>query len=101
MCLSEMTEVQKLAIPHILKGRDTLVKSQTGSGKTLSYAIPLIQSLRSKEPRIQRSNGVYAVILVPTRELALQSLATIKKLVQVMQENVALIYQKLLKLCLC
>lgn len=55
----------------------------TGSGKTLSYAVPLIESLRTRDRKIQRSDGVYAVVLVPTRELALQSLAVIKKLVQV------------------
>lgn len=83
MCHSEMTEVQKRAIPAILEGRDALVKSQTGSGKTLSYAVPMIQSLRSTQPQIRRLDGAYAVILVPTRELALQTLATIKKLTQV------------------
>lgn len=87
MCLSEMTEVQKRSIPHLLKGSDALIKSQTGSGKTLSYAVPMIQSLRSKERKITRADGTYAVILVPTRELALQSLATVKKLVQVSRSS--------------
>ncbi|XP_067939384.1 ATP-dependent DNA helicase DDX31-like [Watersipora subatra] len=82
MCATEMTEVQQRAIPQLLESRDALLKSQTGSGKTLSYAVPLIQILRSKQERIKRSDGVVAVILVPTRELALQSLAVIKKLLQ-------------------
>ena len=59
----------------------------SGSGKTLSYAVPMIQSLRSRDKRISRTDGVYAVILVPTRELALQSLAVIKKLVQVCDDD--------------
>ena len=83
MCLSEMTEVQQRSIPQLLEGKDGLIKSQTGSGKTLSYAVPLIQNLRSKPERIRRADGLFAVILVPTRELALQSLAVIRKLVQV------------------
>lgn len=66
-----------------MESKDALIKSQTGSGKTLSYAVPLIQNLRSKPQKIRRSDGIYAIILVPTRELALQSLAVIKKLVQV------------------
>jgi len=87
MCLAEMTEVQQQAVPHILQGRDALIKSQTGSGKTLAYAVPLVQSLRSKARQIRRADGVLAVVLVPTRELALQSLAVLKKLVQVSHSN--------------
>lgn len=78
-----MTEVQKRSIPSLLTGSDALIKSQTGSGKTLCYSVPLVQRLRSHEPRITRKDGTFALILVPTRELALQSLAVIKKLVQV------------------
>ncbi|XP_053138597.1 probable ATP-dependent RNA helicase DDX31 isoform X2 [Hemicordylus capensis] len=80
--LSSMTSVQKQAIPVLLRGKDALVRSQTGSGKTLGYAIPLVQSLQKKDPKIQRSDGPYALILVPTRELALQSLETIQTLLK-------------------
>ncbi|XP_062815257.1 probable ATP-dependent RNA helicase DDX31 isoform X2 [Anolis carolinensis] len=80
--LSTLTSIQKQAIPVLLQGRDALVRSQTGSGKTLAYGIPLVQSLQGLEPKIQRSHGPYALILVPTRELALQSLETIQKLLK-------------------
>lgn len=70
---SSMTSVQQQAIPSILGGKDTLVKSQTGSGKTLTYALPILHSLMMQAPRVQRSDGVLALVVVPTRELALQS----------------------------
>uniref|UniRef100_A0A8C9ML40 ATP-dependent RNA helicase n=1 Tax=Serinus canaria TaxID=9135 RepID=A0A8C9ML40_SERCA len=60
--------VQKQTIPVLLQGRDALVRSQTGSGKTLAYGIPLVQSLQGMECKIQRSDGPYALVLVPTRE---------------------------------
>ncbi|XP_025917846.1 probable ATP-dependent RNA helicase DDX31 [Apteryx rowi] len=51
-------------------------------GKTLAYGIPLVQSLQGMKPKIQRSDGPYALILVPTRELALQSFETMQKLLK-------------------
>ncbi|XP_027595143.1 probable ATP-dependent RNA helicase DDX31 [Pipra filicauda] len=80
--ISSMTSVQKQTIPVLLQGRDALVRSQTGSGKTLAYGIPLVQSLQGMESKIQRSDGPYALVLVPTRELALQSFDTIQKLLK-------------------
>uniref|UniRef100_A0A8C5P1U0 ATP-dependent RNA helicase n=1 Tax=Jaculus jaculus TaxID=51337 RepID=A0A8C5P1U0_JACJA len=66
--MSHMTSVQKQSIPVLLEGRDALVRSQTGSGKTLAYCIPVVQSLQALESKIQRSDGPYALVLVPTRE---------------------------------
>ncbi|XP_040261203.1 probable ATP-dependent RNA helicase DDX31 isoform X3 [Bufo bufo] len=80
--MSRMTSVQKMTIPALLSGRDALVRSQTGSGKTLAYGVPLVQGLQGVAPKIQRSDGPYALILVPTRELALQSFTTIQKLLK-------------------
>ncbi|NXF09605.1 DDX31 helicase, partial [Smithornis capensis] len=62
--------VQKQTIPVLLQGKDALVRSQTGSGKTLAYGIPLVQSLQGMESKIQRSDGPYALVLVPTREVS-------------------------------
>ena len=67
------TEVQNDAIPAFLSNSDVLIKSPTGSGKTLAYALPLIQRLQQIRPKISRTDGPYAVILLPTRELAVQS----------------------------
>ncbi|XP_069465411.1 ATP-dependent DNA helicase DDX31 [Ambystoma mexicanum] len=80
--INSMTRVQKVTIPALLAGRDAMVRSQTGSGKTLSYGVPLVQSLQGLSPKIQRSDGPFALILVPTRELALQSFDTIQKLLK-------------------
>uniref|UniRef100_A0A665W3M4 ATP-dependent RNA helicase n=1 Tax=Echeneis naucrates TaxID=173247 RepID=A0A665W3M4_ECHNA len=74
--------VQKQTIPALLSGRDAVVRSQTGSGKTLSYAVPLVQSLQSVRPKVTRSDGPLAVIIVPTRELALQTFQTFQKLLK-------------------
>ncbi|XP_071820778.1 ATP-dependent DNA helicase DDX31-like isoform X1 [Apostichopus japonicus] len=82
MGFEHATSVQAKAIPVVMKGGDVLVKSQTGSGKTLAFSIPIIQSLQCAQPKVQRSDGVYAVILAPTRELALQSFETLQTLVK-------------------
>ncbi|XP_042734971.1 probable ATP-dependent RNA helicase DDX31 isoform X1 [Lagopus leucura] len=80
--ICSMTSVQKQTIPVLLQGKDALVRSQTGSGKTLAYGIPLVQSLQGMKSKIQRSDGPYALVLVPTRELALQTFDTIQKLLK-------------------
>ncbi|XP_059141099.1 probable ATP-dependent RNA helicase DDX31 [Physella acuta] len=77
-----LTEVQKKAIPALLNKKDALIRSQTGSGKTLAYAIPIVQSLQARKLRIQRDDGPYALVIVPTRELALQSYETFLKLLK-------------------
>lgn len=48
------------------------MRSPTGSGKTLAYLAPLVHSLAGTQPRISRADGTHAVVLVPTRELAVQ-----------------------------
>jgi hypothetical protein len=65
-------QVQKQSIPVLLSGRDALVRSPTGSGKTLAYLAPMVHSLAGAQPRISRADGTFAVVLVPTRELAVQ-----------------------------
>ncbi|XP_057667803.1 probable ATP-dependent RNA helicase CG8611 [Diorhabda carinulata] len=75
-----LTNVQEKAIPVILKGRNVLIRSQTGSGKTLAYAVPILNSVQSITPRLQRTDGVQAIIIVPTRELALQTQELLKKI---------------------
>ncbi|NXL62748.1 DDX31 helicase, partial [Chordeiles acutipennis] len=67
--INSMTSVQKQTIPVLLQGKDALVRSQTGSGKTLAYGVPLVQSLQGMKSKIQRSDGPYALVLVPTREV--------------------------------
>lgn len=83
MAITTMTTVQKKAIPVILTGKDVLIRSQTGSGKTLAYALPIIENLQSIRPKLSRNCGTKALVVVPTRELALQSYECFLKLIKV------------------
>ncbi|KAK7281341.1 hypothetical protein RIF29_09232 [Crotalaria pallida] len=74
------TLVQAQAIPVILSGRHALVNAATGTGKTIAYLAPVIHHLQSYENRIQRSDGTFALVLVPTRELCLQVYEILLKL---------------------
>jgi superfamily II DNA/RNA helicase len=64
--ITEPVQVQAEAIPALLAGRDVVMEAQTGSGKTLAYLIPLVEKLPRGGP------GPRALIVTPTRELALQ-----------------------------
>ena len=67
------TPVQAQAIGLVLDGRDLLVSAKTGSGKSLSFCLPLLQALAENQvPAAGRQRRVRALILVPTRELAVQ-----------------------------
>ncbi|XP_050308151.1 probable ATP-dependent RNA helicase CG8611 [Anthonomus grandis grandis] len=70
---SVLTNVQEKSIPTILAGKNCLIRSQTGSGKTLTYAIPILNTLVNITPKLKRTDGIQAIIVVPTRELALQT----------------------------
>src|SRR5467141_390303 len=61
------TPVQAAAIPQALEGKDVLATAQTGTGKTLAFLIPVIEHLLQ-----QKTAGIAALVLVPTRELAMQ-----------------------------
>jgi len=78
--VKSMTTVQSKAIPVIMADKDVLVKSQTGSGKTLAFAVPILQKLQEIRPKTQRSDGTYALIIVPTRELAIQCFEWFQKI---------------------
>ena len=66
----EMTAIQRATLPHALCGRDVLGAAKTGSGKTLAYVIPLVELLWRK--KWGRQDGVGALVISPTRELAIQ-----------------------------
>ncbi|HZU12609.1 MAG TPA: DEAD/DEAH box helicase [Chloroflexota bacterium] len=68
------TQVQSETIPLLLEGRDVIAQSQTGTGKTAAFALPMIERMN------RNSNEVQGLILVPTRELAMQVAGTIHKL---------------------
>ncbi len=74
------TDIQALAIPELLAGKDVLALANTGSGKTLAYGLPLLEKL-SVNPEQK------ALILVPTRELAMQVSEAINQVGQVLELN--------------
>lgn len=72
------TEIQSKIIPLILEGKDIIACAKTGSGKTLAYLLPLVDMLEKRTGLI----GARLLILVPTRELALQTSTVLKKLIK-------------------
>jgi len=64
----EPTPIQREAIPTLLEGRDLLGQAATGTGKTAAFALPILERLVAREP----GDGPMALVLVPTRELAIQ-----------------------------
>jgi ATP-dependent RNA helicase RhlE len=66
------TPVQAAAIPQALAGKDVLATAQTGTGKTLAFLIPVIERLLQSGKPTSEKSGIAALVLVPTRELAMQ-----------------------------
>lgn len=81
------TPVQAGAIPPALEGRDVLATAQTGTGKTLSFLIPIVEMLQKTQDR----NAAQALILLPTRELAMQVEAAFKVIRTSPLQTVALV----------
>lgn len=82
------TEVQTRVIPWMLTGRDLLVQSQTGSGKTAAFAFPIIHDLLAQDSR----DLVHSLVLAPTRELAIQVARAIKDYGQSLKVRVLPVY---------
>jgi ATP-dependent RNA helicase DDX18/HAS1 len=80
MGFTDMTEVQRRCIPPAIAGRDILGAARTGSGKTLAFLIPAIELLNRTQ--FKPRNGTGAIIITPTRELALQILGVAKDLLK-------------------
>src|ERR1700740_1213859 len=70
---TDLTPIQAQTFEPAMAGRDLVATAQTGNGKTLAFVLPMIQNLSTE----QRRPGVRALILSPTRELAVQIAATI------------------------
>ena len=81
----EMTFIQEFVLPSALDGKDVIGQSPTGSGKTAAFSIPLIQ-------KIENGKGIQALILSPTRELALQTTDMIKDISRYKKVNVVTVY---------
>src|SRR6185295_1780027 len=64
---SQPTDIQRTAIPEILAGKDLMATAQTGTGKTAAFCLPMLDMLQRRQ-----GAGLRALVLTPTRELALQ-----------------------------
>ena len=84
------TPIQAAAWPHLLSGKDLIGIAETGSGKTLAFGIPCIEYI--KKSRDKRNDVVKAVIVSPTRELALQIYEQMKKLGEPVNIKVVCLY---------
>ena len=80
MGFEEATPIQSLAIPHVLEGKDVTGQAQTGTGKTAAFGIPILETVDPSNKDLQ------AVILCPTRELAIQVAEEMKKLSKYMRK---------------
>jgi ATP-dependent RNA helicase DDX18/HAS1 len=80
MGFTEMTEIQRKAIPPLMTGKDVLGAAKTGSGKTLAFLIPAIEMLSAM--RFKPRNGTGVIVVSPTRELALQIFGVARELME-------------------
>jgi ATP-dependent RNA helicase RhlE len=78
--------VQRMVIPDILAGHDLLAKSPTGSGKTLAFGVPLVEGLKDSDARPS------ALVLAPTRELALQIVEDLRPIAHARALSIAAVY---------
>ncbi|NLN96930.1 MAG: DEAD/DEAH box helicase [Eubacteriaceae bacterium] len=76
MGFEAMTDIQEQAIPILMEGKDLIGKSQTGTGKTMAFAIPAVENL---DPQLRKPQ---ILVLLPTRELALQVAEEFRKLLK-------------------
>lgn len=74
MGFENLTPIQQQAIPALLQGKDIIGQAQTGTGKTAAFGIPLVQKV---DPNLQK---LQAIVLCPTRELAIQAALELRKL---------------------
>ncbi|MBS0627533.1 MAG: DEAD/DEAH box helicase, partial [Verrucomicrobia bacterium] len=87
----EPTSIQAQAIPEILQGKDLLATSQTGTGKTGSFSIPILQNIYTKKPH-HTPSVIKALILTPTRELASQVEESVKTYAKYLPIKTAVIF---------
>jgi ATP-dependent RNA helicase RhlE len=84
--ISHPFAIQSLVVPDVLAGHDVLAKSPTGSGKTLAFAVPMVERLQATDRRPS------ALVLAPTRELALQIVDDMSEIAHARALSVAAVY---------
>lgn len=81
MRLKTPTKIQRAVIPKLLNSeQDLFIQAQTGSGKTLSFCLPIFHALMNLSKPITRESGLFAIILAPSRELASQIYSVLEQL---------------------
>jgi len=90
--LASPTPIQAQAIPAVLQGRDVWASAPTGSGKTLAFALPLVQLLQPQPGQYHSGRATRALVLVPTRELAVQIGQVLSVLAWPLGLKVAVVY---------
>jgi ATP-dependent RNA helicase DBP3 len=86
------TPIQAAAWPFLLAGRDVIGVAETGSGKTMAFAVPCVRRVAAARAIKGAKRGARAVVVSPTRELAMQSFEEIKKLANVAGLEVVCVY---------
>ena len=84
------TAIQAQAIPAIMSGRDVIGVAKTGSGKTIAFLLPLFRHIKDQRP-LEQMEGPVAIVMTPTRELAVQIHRECKPFLKVMNLRVCLI----------
>jgi ATP-dependent RNA helicase DeaD len=86
MGFKEPSPIQQRAIGPLMKGRDVIGQAKTGSGKTVAFSLPLLNQIEERDPRVQ------ALVLAPTRELAVQITQEMRKLASHTRVRIVTIY---------
>lgn len=81
------TAIQAQAIPAIMSGRDVIGVARTGSGKTMAFLLPMFRHIKDQRP-LENMEGPIAVIMTPTRELAMQIHSECKRFTKIMNMRV-------------
>lgn len=84
-----MTDIQAKTIPYLLEGRDIVAAAKTGSGKTLAFLIPAVELL--SKLKFMPRNGTGAIVIAPTRELAMQTFGVLQELTANMNQTIGLL----------
>ena len=83
--------IQAQSLPAVMSGRDVIAIAKTGSGKTMGYTLPMVRHAMD-QPRLAAGEGPIGLVMVPTRELALQVYREVKKFASVTGLGVAAVY---------
>ena len=88
MGFEEPTPIQKVSIPAAMEGKDLIGQAQTGTGKTAAFGIPILEKIDTTE------KGPQAIVLSPTRELAIQSAEEMNRLAQYLPIHALPVYAR-------